>query len=586
MTVTETSLYANLHVETAPVASTAVWTDHIAKVRDISVTRGGREPYINVDAVEAGSGTITLVGLTATILPGYWVRIRYSSTNIWTGFVQDISTDYTFIANQKYAITTLYVIDWVGWISQYAFSSYAQTTSWWQRPQAINAQIDSTGGSLPIIEHPSASPSTTYSFSEINSTTSVADVLNLLANSVPTGYWKSTTNAPTGSLAAGGMDSLIDFSAGTPATPTVDITDGSHTGTPTNLVYYNDVMIANRTSSVVNNAIINDSFVYNGENIQTSYSRSDATSIAKYGLRSATVETAIVTTPDVNLFPSPSFNNTDIAWSSTNWSVSVQKPSLDSTGAWAAKNGDYALRVYNTTGSGTFALLTDDQRIDVQTGVGITHYFVGYAAHSNSSSVRGRAFINWYLDDGSYLTSYSAYTTFTSTKTWYKLTVSASPPAGFQSARVGISVDRSTGAAFATGSKIWGDAYYFGTSNMSDWFDGSFNDSSSYVYDWMGTPDNSYSIRMANGLYTLAGDVLQANKNAIEYPESVRLNAQQNITQVLTLDTYKNAYIWYSGNRWNSTITGIGHNITINEDGTTRWMVDLITRPTQSIRPL
>ena len=90
--VQEANLQANLYVETSPVQATASWTNHIATVRDIRLTHGGVEPFIGVNNVEVGSGTITLVDNSATIEPGYWVRVRYSSSNIWAGFVQDVNS--------------------------------------------------------------------------------------------------------------------------------------------------------------------------------------------------------------------------------------------------------------------------------------------------------------------------------------------------------------------------------------------------------------------------------------------------------------------------------------------------------------
>lgn len=574
--IEEASLYANLHVETSPVATTASWTDHIATVRDVSLSRGGYEPFIGVNQTEVGSGTISLVNNTATIEPGYWVRVRYSSTNVWAGYVQDVNTTYTFIDGVEYAVKTLVVLDWVAWIAQWSFDSYPQQYYWFDRVKDINLFIDPSGGNKPIKEY--AVGSTGYYFAELIGNFAVGEVLDLLANSLLGTYWKSTTNSPTGSTS--GMDDLVDLYFVVSSTLQT-LTDGSHTGSPTNLCYYNDIEMVKQSSNVVNNVVISNLMNKDDtEMMTTEYQQSDSTSVATYGSRLATVSTSISSGRVVNLFPYPSFETLQSETDSTNFFYSVEQPEDDSTGGWSAYSGNRAFRAYNKTGAGTSVALSYDHRMNIDAGT--TYRGLGYAATSGTPNTRARYRVQWYDDANAVIaTSYGSYVSLTSYKTWYPVTFSTTAPANSVYARIGISYDRTTGAAFGATSKQWADAMYFGTTTITDgnWFDGDTQDTTTYLYDWYGTPNSSESFRMSNFLDTLATDFLTDNKTPKYSPVTIRMNAQASLTTATALDLYKWIYVWQGGHQWQSTITGLTHNININADGTTRWMVDIIVRP-------
>lgn len=576
--INEADLYANLYVETSPVQATASWTNHIATVRDVVLSRGGREPFVGVNNVEVGTGTITLVNNTATILPGYWVRVRYGSNNIWTGFIQDVNVTYRFIEGTEYAIKTLVVLDWVAWISQYSFTSYAAATNWWNRPININLQIDAGGGNKPIIERSSTPPSTAYTYSGINQQMSVAEVLDLLTNSVAGGYWYSTTNAPTGSTS--GIDSLIDVNTSV-VSANVQFTDGTHTGSLSQPVYYTDIEVANQTSNVVNNVVVSNLMTNLTDMISPTYQRSDSTSISTYGSRLATIETNVTGTQTVNLFPYPSFEDYINRYEDTNFYYSAEEPSVDSAGAWSAWDGSWAYRAYcKATAVPTVALPLSEV---VEVTAGVTYYGFAYAAASAGLNSRARFFIQWQDDAQTIIsTSYGSYVNHTSLKTWYKTSNSATAPANAVYARVGLQFSRTTGANIGALSKYWTDGLFFGTTNVTDWFSGNTADSASFLYDWYGPENASASFRMTNHLYNLAGDFLNDNKNPKRSPVTVRFNAQDNLTATTLVDLYRTPYIWQGGNRWTSVITGISHTFRINDDGTTRWMVDLIIRPSNA----
>ena len=581
--IEEASLYGDLHVETSPVAATAVWTDHIATVRDVSLSRGGPEPYIGVNNVQAGSGVISLINNSATIEPGDWVKVRYQTTIIWAGYVQDINTTYTFIEGVKFRVKNLIVLDWVAWIAQWSFSEYeAVGSNWWTRLANINLQIDPTGANKPIVEYPTGT-STSQQQSKIVGQKSVAEVLDLLSNSMVTtttitgAYWKANLAVPTGSTS--GLDSLVTLYT-SPVSTSGSLVDGTQTSSSASDVEYIDIEMVKQTSAVANNVVYSNIYENDGSMLVTTYQRDSATSVATYGSRLATVETAIIAAQEINLSSNPSFEKFDRTLVSANWTESVERPSRDSTGAWSAKNGNFAGRARQTSGAGTLVTVGDDLRIPVESST--SYKMIAYGAHSNSSLVRGRAEIKWYDDSDTLIsTTYGSYVTYTSAKTWYQVTTTASSPATAINARIGIYTNRSSGAAFAVNARVWADAFYFGLAadNVTDYFDGDFNDTSTLLYDWFGSRDLSPSFRMTNWLYTMAGDFLNDNKNPKYSPLTIRVNAQDNLTTTKTYDLYRTVYVWFDSHRWTSVITGINHQININPDGTTRWMIELTVRP-------
>ena len=579
--IQEASLYADLHVETSPVAATAVWTDHIATVRDVSLSRGGTEPFIGINAVEVGSGTISLVDNTATIEPGYWVRIRYSSTNFWAGYIQDVNTSYTFIDGVTYAVKTLVVLDWVAWISQFTFTSYAAVAGWWQRLNNINLQIDATGNNKPIVEWPSGT-SFGWQIDDYIGQLSVGSILDLLTNSIaPGGYWKANTTVPTGSTT--GIDSLITVYNVSPNGSVSGVfTDGTHTGSPATLVYYTDIEMAKQTSAVANTLVISNQMENSGEMLNIEYAKSDATSVSTYGSRLATVETNITATQTINKFPSPSFENYPTRTDTTNFFYSAEQPSTDSVGAWAAFDGSWAFRAFCKVAAVPTVTLPLD--VDISVTPGLTYYGFGYAASSAGTLSRSRFFIQ-YQDDAqaTISTTYGSYVTHTSLKTWYKSSVSVLAPAGAVYARVGVQMSRTSGANIGINSRYWADGMYFGTTNAATWFSGSTADTSSNLYDWFGEVENSASFQMTNYLDTIAASFIADNKTPKFSPLSIRMNAQSSLTTATALDLYKSVTVWRGGSKWLAVITGLNHEISINPDGTTRWMIDITVRPSTAI---
>lgn len=569
MPITEANLYTSLFVETSPVQTTPTWTNHLNDVRDVSVSRGGPEPYIGINNVEPGSGTITLVDNTATILPGYLVRIRYSSTIIWAGYIQDVNRTYTLVNGKMIEFKTLTVLDWAAWIAQFTVSNLPAVNWYYSRNSDINGQILGAP-----VNPPTGTASPPYQYLDtLYQTRNVNEVLDLMANSTAGGWWRPQLTAGAGASTA----NLI-LTGTTITADDVALTDGTHTGTPNNLTYYTDIEVGSKTSQVVNTVEISNIFGVNGADTVVTYLKSDATSIDLYGSRYASTESnARVNVLATNLFENPSFEEPGKEATDANYYYSIEQPTLDSAGIWSAFNGSWASRTYCNVAALTVANPLDER---VPVTAGTTYYGFAYGANSATASSRGRFFMQWINEAGAVIsTTYGAYVNFTNNRQWYQCTLTQAAPAGAIYCRIGIQHSRSTATNFPVGSKSWTDGMYFGTANETSYWDGNTADTSTILYAWTGQPNMSTSFRASNVLDTLATQFLSDNSTAKYSPYRIRINAQANLTAVQLFNLYESVYVWFKNNRWTSVVTGIRHQISVNPDTTTRWMIELDVRP-------
>jgi hypothetical protein len=592
--IEEASLYANLHVETSPIAVTAVWTDHISKVRDVSLTRGGIEDLIGVSNTEPGAGTISLVGLTATIQPGYWVRVRYSSSLIWAGYVQDVTVNYTFIEGTTYEVTTLTVFDWAAWIAQ--TSTEFMDRAWYTdiRRGDINTLAE---GSPILLRAPGGIPPAPYVFDQLTGLRTLAEVLDISATTI-NGYWMSRLKEPTGS--GSGISQLIDIynivsSAG------LALTDGTHTGTPTNLAYYSEIEVATRTSQVSNSVTVNNHWTLNDTDTVNTYSASDATSIAAYGSRFASIETNAnvfqnLSYQAINIVPNPHLAYSSDYLLSGTGNLTLNRQLLTDMATGAANfltlgttqpvtdGGDYVAvgRVSANTPAIPFAY--GGPEFNGTYGAFLVRPSTQYTASVyqrggvGQASMAGFAAIRWYDINGATISTSNGTSSTTTSTSWTRKTVTATSPSTAYSAvmfswNTFSGTNNTNNRYFATGAQMEAGA------TATTWFSGDTTDDSSYLYFWNGEQGQSSSNQVTNNLATITTAFLTANKDPFYSPFTVRLNSQSNLTATVLLDLYKSIFIWFDSHRWTATITGITHNISINADGTTRWMIDLNIRP-------
>lgn len=334
-------------------------------------------------------------------------------------------------------------------------------------------------------------------------------------------------------------------------------------------VYFNDIGVSFDTSALVNQIVFKNAGVRRAlrgnsdvEAYEVEWIESDNTSIDNWGARQFALETNLQTAVVAqNLFPYPSFENMQHEGDSTNFFYSVEKPANDNTGAWAAYDGDNAFRAYAKTSAGTAVALSYDARIDVTAGT--TYYGFGYAATTATPNTRARYRVVWYDETNAILsTVYGSYVSLSSYKTWYKVSWSAAAPTNAVYARIGVSYDRSTGAAFAATSKQWADGMYFGTSNQTTYFDGDTTDDANYLYAWNAGNDASSSTKYTNILDTRTGELLTQFSTPQITISSLRWNTAQNPVLAATLDVGSIVTITFRETTNNYRVVGITHEAT------------------------
>lgn len=394
-------------------------------------------------------------------------------------------------------------------------------------------------------------------------TGNLVDHFDLATQSVGAHWWVDKTNV---------TQFAQDFNYVVPSATFSDVVSSGN-------VYYTNIETGYDTQDIVNQIVLTNSGVRRAiqggselEAYDVEWVDSDSTSIGNWGARSFDLDTNLQTTVVAqNLQENPSFETDNFAYATTNWSNTRENPALDASGAWSAKNGTWAIRSRNTTGAGLTINITDNRTVPVV--VGTTYYAIAWGGHSNSSSARGRISFEWYNDSAGLIsTTYGSYVTWTTQRTWYKMTGSGTAPAGAVSVRMSIAADRSTGAVWASGTKVWGDAFYLGTVNVTDYFDGNIADTTAYLYSWDGTINNSSSTKYTNILDTRTGELLTRFANPVVRVKNLTWNTAQNPTLAYQLDIGSLIIITFKGTTTTYRIVGIQHDITPE-----RWMMELST---------
>jgi hypothetical protein len=403
----------------------------------------------------------------------------------------------------------------------------------------------------------------TYRLQDNLVTASLTDHFDLATQSVGAYWWVDKTNDTR---------FLQDFNYSSPlATFSDQIVDGN--------LYYTNIETGYDTSNIINqvtftNAGIKDNFYGDRElqPVEVEWVDSDTTSVSDWGARSFELDTNL-RTPLIaqNLVPSPSVENQIIERATTNWNYSNEQPSLDASGSWAAKDGSWALRARNVTGSGNTINVADEVRIAITPGE--TYYGIAYGGVSNLTSVRGRLRIKWVNDaNDTVATTYGTYATYSSLRTWYKVTAVGTAPATAVAASMDIENNRTTGASFTSGTKVWMDARYFGTANVSDWFDGNTPDTDTEIYSWDGTNNASTSSKYTNTLNTRTNELLADFSTPEVRVASLRWNTAQNPIIAVNMEIGSLINVEFQGSTVLYRVTGINHDITPE-----RWMMTLQT---------
>lgn len=600
MTVVESSLLGTVYVETSPNTGTATWTDQTDTLLSLSLSRGGREDYVAVASTNIGSGSATFRDNTNTIEPGYWFRVR-TTNNIWAGYVTDVNTQVVFENNQSYEIKTLLVADWASYASSFYIGPIPTNAGYLRdRNSDINDLIDSGGTTNLIYELTGPAIPTRYlgSYPEAR----MDEIMNVTANSVPSGYWNATRETPTDGTT--GRDNLLvlNFNVGSVTSTGLNLTDG--TFSDSNSLFYNTIQIEKNTSDISNAVIISntDGTTYTGE-----WYQEHSTSIAAYGRRLATIETNVSETADplyqsknANFIPDPALQYTseytvsgagnliftrallaDVDTGATYYLTSGATQPTGVVGDYVAMGKMTANQAACPIGFGGTEDLSGYMAVPITAGTMYTAS-VYMRLGLTETNTTGFVAIRWYDDSGAIVSTANGTSTTMSTSSWTRRTVTATAPATARTAVVFAwfqysGANNTNYRYFATGVQLEAK------STASTWFSGDKTDTSSTLYWWDETPGASISYTMDNKLSTYATEFLTANANPMYAPRRVTFNAQDNIAVLDDLELNRTIDVYYNGTQWTQYITGIKYNLYTVDNYISRFMVELELRPSTAI---
>ena len=382
---------------------------------------------------------------------------------------------------------------------------------------------------------------------------SLVDHFDLATRSVGAYWWVNKENV---------TQFIQDYSYNTPI---ATFSDESGEG----LLHYTNIATSFDTRSVVNDVTLNnfgtrEEIGNPGKKtlLEASYNGSDATSKSDWGPRRYTAETNLYTSiEDYNFIPNPT-----LAVDATGWGI----------GASAASSSDYSRVVDTDAPNSDFAIegrptaSITSLFFDVYTyadGYGIPIVAgEGYRARifirnmSTTYTFRARLAIRYYDIDGATIsTTYGSYTTLSNNTDYFAVTrnnVNAPANAAFASL---ICEVNNSGSAFSTqrfrasaASMVQATAFYF---------DGASPDNANNLYEWLGTPGQSASVRLNNILDDRVAEILAEYAEPSVKVRGITWNAAENPEVAGQLDIGQLININFQGTEGTYRIVGMSHDI-------------------------
>lgn len=592
MAIHENALLGTIFVETSPNTGTATWTNQTATLVNADLSRAGQENYVGLVQGEIGTGSFTFFDNTSTILPGYWIRLRVAAGNIWSGYVVNVSETVTFVNPDFVIMKRVMVADWVSYVSQMNLGPVPETTigsnKLNQRATALNTLIGATG-----LITGSGSVTTSYKFTELP-IMPVSQALDISANSVVGGYWKSTTASPVSASSRAGLVKLAIPTAGATAT----FTDGTHTGSPSNLCYYTTLDVSNDSSEIANSITITN--ISNKDyDFQNTWAQENATSITNYGKRFAEFDSGITTDYLDNMIPNPNLSHSADYFGSGNANLIVNRQLLTdmSTGAtgflpvgstqpWSYGTGNYV-------GTGRVSAITPNvifrfggtefngtvNSILVRPSTSYSA-FVMLRTAVGQANVNGTCQIRWYDINGATIsTVVGTSQPITVASGWIITYVTATSPANAYTAEI-FGVFSTISGANNTNNRYFVQSASLRQIGTFEWVSGDAPDTTTYLYDWLDGEGQSTSLRWDNKLDVVGNAFLTANSTSYRSPRAIQWNVQQNLAAVDNIDTYDYVDVWFQGTKWTQLVTGITHQLDQSSPSSNRWLMRISLRPT------
>jgi hypothetical protein len=609
--IIEEPLYGQITLETSAWSSTFTWVDRTADlVQGINYAQGGRVGLPGYSSVDVGTLNATFKNLATAPLVGDLVRLRRTGTTEYAfiGYVQDVSQQVVFdnsvSLNTPVVLTNINCLDWVGYVSQFdaigvgglAATTFAKQTTYpyQSRARALNNIIDPTNATQLIAFDATSANSV---FGDTDDVGTFSDHLDLAAFTQNL-YWHGNNVLPTNKTT--GRTGLITIRPLTTA-PSSGKTFTDVAGTAGQL-HYTEIDLQSSSQNVANTIVIDNHVVrennylvsklgganesnfkiINNQNVAAYsvdhvYADSDATSVTTYGNRTSTFRTnSLSSSGEINFVGNPSFEYSEQGWEGSLQKVVRRQPAENST-PFAADSGTWALRMRLASTSTSPEMRYAGTEIDgmpVDDNVSFGFKISGARGAPNRADVRGRAFIRWYDENDSVLsTVFSSQVTFGSTPyVWQTMSLTGIAPSNAVRAVVGIEWNRSGGGTFSAGDQFWADSalFRFATTTASlSYFDGDTPTSATYVHTWTGERGLSPSAQFLNELDTLATTYLTRYSTTSNRITRIRWNAQEDLTAVSALAVGSTTQITYDGTTTTHRIVGVDGNVSPD-----RYMID------------
>jgi hypothetical protein len=611
--IIEAPLYGQIQFETAPWAATFTWTDRTADISGgFNYAEGGRVGPPGTSQVDVGTMNVTLKDAATIPAVGDAVRLRRYGTSeyFFTGYVQNVSQRIVFDQSVSLAtpvtLTTVFCADWVGYISQfqavgvggYSSSYVKDTSSYYQalkRIYALNRTIDSVFIN-PILSAGWTDLGQPY-IGDTDMVGTFADHLDLLTRSAYPSRWFGQHVLPTNITT--GRQYLVRWENGTPTSSGYTFRDTA-LATAGNL-HYTEIDFENSTQNVANTIVLKNRtriepvsstangggdisriggfnqqnfMVIDGKNVvgipvDTTQQKKDNTSITAYGIRQVEFETNVAVPPTStwNVCANPSAEYSDDGFSgSADTAVRRQKPSLDPN-PFTTYNGLWAIRSRRTS-SGSSAsqiIFTGGETNGTLVTSTVDYYFKAQALRGTISQSNLQAWvqIEWFNDaEVNISSSIGTKVNLTTANTWYQVSVGpVARPALAVRAQLRVVYQRSSGSQSA-GDLVWADALYFGIgSSISSYYDGDYENDTSFIYGWTGGVGSSPSYRGSNNVDTVASSWLADYSTTSMRPTRIRWNAQEDLSAVSSLTVGKTISLVYDGTTTTHRIVGIDGNV-------------------------
>ena len=615
--IIERPLYGSIRLETTAWTTPFSWVDRTAYlVNGINYSEGGRLGMPGTPSVDVGTLVATLKNAPTVPAVGDLVRLRTGfGQYAFVGYVQDVSQRIVFDDSVSYTtpnvLTTIFVSDWVGYISQFqavGAGGANETTGvdetdsvydWKKRVAALNKIVDSSYSTKIIYATP-GSVGTAPDMGDTDLVGSLAEHLDLIAASTDT-FWYGTHYIPTNKTT--GRTSLIDVYR-LSGLDSSGVTFTDELGTSGQL-HYVEIDFENSSENVANSIVANnrvrfhvpDAEVtkiggFNEENyvvvneanvvgigIDAVDKKTDSTSITTYGIRQADVSTNVAmpvfATGNVNLIANPSVEYSDDGYSGGgNSRVRRRQPSLDAN-PFAAFTGQWAMRSRQTTGTAGNAQIdyTGGESDGIPAVAGTTYYVKIRAARGTVSrtDMRAQVRVFWYDDTETQIGAVisGAYVSLANANTWYELTSGAIiAPAGTTRAKVQVFYNRIGGASISNADILWADGFQMSKADIP-YFDGDTAGNFQYAYIWTGGVGASPSYRLSNKVDDQAGNILTRYSTTSMRATRIRWNAQEDLTKIDDLSMGRSVAVRYDGTTTTYRIVGIEGNIDAE-----RYMID------------